>query len=138
MYEPGDPYNPNFTNYPDQDDFLNQLRTSQQQVDLTYPVQKEFIGGMATVNEDGWEGDAAQNGIDDLPNEEHLQSGSDLPLANDYQGIGGPNTVPLSSPGAFQRPEVAPHRTCILDDLYLAPSTDQLQAYQKVLTKAEM
>ena len=95
---------------------------------------------MATVNEDGWEGDAAQNGID-LPNEEQLQSESlpsDLPLANDYQGIGGPSTVPLSSPGAFQRPEVAPHRTCILDDLYLAPSTDQLQAYQKVLTKAEM
>ncbi len=96
---------------------------------------------MTTVNEDGWEGDAALNGIADcgeLPPEEPQAAPTDLPLANDYQGIGGPSTVPLSSPGAFQRPAVAPHQTCILDDLYLAPSTEQLKAYQKVLTKQEM
>ncbi len=95
---------------------------------------------MKTVNEDGWEGDAALNGMADCgePPEDSQAAPTDLPLANDYQGIGGPNTVPLSSPGAFQRPAVAPHQTCILDDLYLAPSPDQLKAYQKVLTKQEM
>jgi hypothetical protein len=66
VYEPGDPYKASFTEYPDQDDFLSQLRASQQNVDLTFPVQKEFVGGMETVNEDpGWEEeDAAVNGIE--------------------------------------------------------------------------
>jgi hypothetical protein len=63
---------------------------------------------------------------------------TDLPLANDYQGIGGPSTVPLSTPGAFERPDVAPHLNCILDDLYLAPSPEQLKAFQRVLTRQEM
>ena len=143
VYEPADPYKANFTEYPDQDDFLNQIRNSQQQIDITYPVQKEFLnGGMDPVNETEWEGDAALNGVADcgeLPHEDPVTSGiEDLPLANDYQGIGGPSTVPLSSPGAFQRPAVAPHQVCLLDDLYLAPSPDQIKAYHKVLSKQEM
>ncbi len=127
-----------------QDEFLNHIRSSQQQVDLTYPLQKEFVGGMATLHEDGREGDAAQNGFPadgaDIPGNEApaVEAPVDLPLANDYQGIGGPSTVPLYSPDAFERPEVAPHRNCILDDLFLAPSPSQLQAYQRVLTRQEM
>ena len=140
VYEPADPYKPNFTEYPDQEDFLNQIRNSQQQIDLTYPVRKEFI--MDPTSETEWEGDAALNGVSDsdqLPHEDPVASGiEDLPLANDYQGIGGPSTVPLSSPGAFQRPAVTPHQVCLLDDLYLAPSPDQIKAYQKVLSKQEM
>lgn len=147
VYEPGDTYKPNFTEYPDQEDFLNQLRASDQQFDLTYPVPKEFIGngaGMATVLEDGREGDAAQNGLaadaGEQPAEEApvANAPADLPLANDYQGIGGPSSVPLYSPDAFERPDVAPHLNCLLDDLFLAPSPQQLRAYQRVLTRQEM
>ena len=143
VYEPGDPYKANFTEYPDQEDFLNQLRASAQQFDLTYPVPKEFIGGagMATLLEDGREGDAAQNGeSSELPADEApvATAPADLPLANDYQGIGGPSSVPLYSPDAFERPDVTPHLNCILDDLFLAPSPQQLRAYQRVLSRQEM
>lgn len=43
VYEPGDPYKSNFSNYPDQDDFLNQLR---HHVDMAYPKET-----METVDE---------------------------------------------------------------------------------------
>ena len=147
VYEPGDSYKANFTEYPDQDDFLNQLRASAHQIDLTYPVQKEFVGGMPTVAEDLWEGDAMQNGMiadcGEPPSEDIVSTAmdtlpADLPLANDYQGIGGPSTVPLFTPDAFERPEVTPHLNCILDDLFLAPSPQQLRAYQRVIASQEM
>ncbi len=62
----------------------------------------------------------------------------DLPLAYDYKGIGGPETVPLFTPDAFLRPEVPRHNHCLLDDLFLAPSSQQLRNYQKIVTKNEM
>jgi len=43
VYEPGDPYKSNFSNYPDQEDFLNQLR---HHVDMAYPKE-----GMETLAE---------------------------------------------------------------------------------------
>ena len=96
---------------------------------------------MATLLEDGREGDAAQNGeSSELPADEApvATAPADLPLANDYQGIGGPSSVPLYSPDAFERPDVTPHLNCILDDLFLAPSPQQLRAYQRVLSRQEM
>ena len=96
-----------FTRYADEEDFLKQL-------------SNEFE---ANNNESG----AAQR-----------QQGEkeDLPLTGDYHGMGGPHSVPLESAGAFSRPASAlPHRSCILDELFMAPSADQIAAYGRVEAK---
>ena len=51
-----------------------------------------------------------------------------LPLAGDYQGLGGPASVPLYTPAAFQPPSRPVERT-ILDEIFLEPTDKQLDAY---------
>ncbi len=64
---------------------------------------------------------------------------ADLPLAGDYHGMGGPESVPLEAPhSAFVRPEAErPHAKCLLDDLFLAPSASQISAYNRVSHKRQ-
>jgi hypothetical protein len=58
--------------------------------------------------------------------------------AGDYRGIGGPHSVPLSAPGAaFVTPATEPHRRCLLDELFMAPSKNQLEAHQRIMHKRE-
>lgn len=101
-------YDARFTKYQDQEEFLEDLQ--QQEV-------------MAAAN------DTAS------PRE-------DLPLTGDYQGMGGPNTVPMEAPGgAFEVPARPSSRTalraCILDELFLSPTDEQIKAFQKIQTKKE-
>merc|ERR1719348_2946380 len=58
-----------------------------------------------------------------------------LPLAGDYQGMGGPQSVPLYSPQAFERPPVT--RT-ILDEIFMEPSDKQLDAFYRVVNKGKV
>ena len=60
-----------------------------------------------------------------------------LPLAGDYQGLGGPASVPLYTPAAFEAPARPVERT-ILDEIFLEPSNRQLDAYYRVLTKGKV
>ena len=60
-----------------------------------------------------------------------------LPLAGDYQGLGGPASVPLYTPAAFQPPSRPVERT-ILDEIFLEPTDKQLDAYYRVLTKGKV
>lgn len=68
----------------------------------------------------------------------------DLPLTGDYRGMGGPESVPLATLGAFEPPPrpqssmeggsilSAPKKQCILDELFLSPTEEQLKAFQTI------
>lgn len=52
-----------------------------------------------------------------------------------YRGLGGPQSIPLSAPDGipFERPEKsAAVKTSLLGDLYMAPSEDQIRAFQRI------
>lgn len=61
---------------------------------------------------------------------EDAQVVEDLPLANDYTGIGGPQTVPLESEGAFEKPSALGQGYRLLNDLFMAPSQDTIKSFQ--------
>ena len=61
---------------------------------------------------------------------------TDLPLAGDYVGIGGPDAVPLETKGAFEKPDKLAGN--LLDDLFMSPSETQLLSMQKTLSNIEM
>ncbi len=63
------------------------------------------------------------------------QLAEDLPLAGDYSGIGGPETVPLESPGAFEKPMMA---NTFLNDLFMAPTDEALAKFQKTEMRRSM
>jgi hypothetical protein len=60
-----------------------------------------------------------------------------LPLAGDYAGLGGPKTVPLYTPAAFEQPAKPVERN-ILDEIFLEPTDDQLRAYNRVILKGKV
>ena len=61
---------------------------------------------------------------------------TDLPLAGDYVGIGGPDAVPLESQGAFQKPEKV--ADSLLDDLFMSPTETQLLSMRRTISNFEM
>jgi len=62
-----------------------------------------------------------------------------LPLAKDYVGMGGPTTVPLYTPSAFENPKLGgPVQRNILDEIFLEPSESQLTAYNRVILKGQV
>jgi len=70
---------------------------------------------------------------------------SALPLAKDYVGMGGPKSVPLYTPAAFENPKLAsapaaaaPVTRNILDEIYLEPTEGQLGAYNRVIVKGQL
>ena len=71
------------------------------------------------------------------PAEPPVEIEQQLPLAGDYQGMGGPTSVPLYTPSAFEAPPRPVERT-ILDEIFLEPSHKQLDAYYRVLTKGQV
>jgi len=96
-----------------------------------YPDTEEFLqqyaGGMAES-----EPEPAQ-AVED-PSAETPQA---LPLAGDYTGLGGPQSVPLYTPAAFDQPAKPVERT-ILDEIFLEPTGNQLQAYNRVILKGKV
>ena len=91
-----------------------------------YPDTEEFL--------DGYAGGAEQP--PPVPPVEPLP-GQALPLAGDYQGLGGPSTVPLYTPAAFETPSRPVERT-ILDEIFLEPTERQLDAYYRVLLRGKV
>jgi len=62
-----------------------------------------------------------------------------LPLAKDYVGMGGPKSVPLYTPTAFDNPKLnAPQQKTILDEIFLEPTSDQMGAYNRVILKVQV
>ena len=63
-----------------------------------------------------------------------------LPLAKDYVGMGGPKTCPLYTPSAFENPKLAaiPVTRTILDEIFLEPTDNQLNAYNRVILKGQV
>lgn len=58
-------------------------------------------------------------------------------MLNDYQGLGGPETVPLHSPWGFERPPTLPHNFCLLDELYLNPTPEQIDAFKRIESRKQ-
>merc|ERR1711976_1134352 len=54
----------------------------------------------------------------------------ELPLAGDYSGIGGPDSVPLESDGAFEKPMSMGNAYSFLTELFMAPSDDTVFKFQ--------
>ena len=63
-----------------------------------------------------------------------------LPLAKDYVGMGGPKTCPLYTPSAFENPKLSavPVTRTILDEIFLEPTDNQLNAYNRVIIKGQV
>ena len=96
-----------------------------------YPDTQEFLAGMQ-------ENVKAEASILDQPEPEpepEQQQQPALQLAGDYAGLGGPKTVPLYSPQAFERPPVT--RT-ILDEIFLEPTEKQLDNFYRVINKSKV
>ena len=114
VYEPEcdfygeDPLEP--TGYPDTEEFLQQ-----------------YAGGMAEAEQE-----TDQASVD--PTVEQPQV---LPLAGDYAGLGGPKSVPLYTPAAFDQPAKPVEKT-ILDEIFLEPTGDQLKAYNRVILRGKV
>merc|ERR1712130_435345 len=90
-----------------------------------YPDTQEFLQQYATD----------QAPVDQqLPQENGAEQ---LKLAGDYKGLGGPKTVPLYTPDAFEAPSRPVERT-ILDEIFLEPTSKQLDAFYRVLTKEKL
>ena len=101
---------PEPTGYPDTEEFLQQ-----------------YAGGMTEA------GAEPAHGAEEPPAEEPQV----LPLAGDYAGLGGPKTVPLYTPAAFEQPAKPVERN-ILDEIFLEPTDDQLRAYNRVILKGKV
>ena len=99
---------PEPTGYPDTEEFLQQ-----------------YAGGMA-------EAEAEPTAVDPPAEEPQV-----LTLAGDYAGLGGPKTVPLYTPTAFEQPAKPVERN-ILDEIFLEPTDDQLRAYNRVILKGKV
>lgn len=101
-----------------------------------YPDTQDFLAGMQeNVNQ---EARLLDPDVEEVPAPEYSPPEPQqmtLPLAGDYQGLGGPNSVPLYTPTAFERPPVT--RT-ILDEIFLEPSDNQLDAYYRVINKGKV
>ncbi len=55
---------------------------------------------------------------------------ADLPLISDYSGLGGPDSVPLESEGAFEKPPSLGSGYTFLSDLFMAPSDEAIKSFQ--------
>jgi len=99
---------PEPTGYPDTEEFLQQ-----------------YAGGMAEAEQE-----PAQ---EELP----VEQPQVLPLAGDYAGLGGPKSVPLYTPTAFDQPAKPVEKT-ILDEIFLEPTDDQLDAYNRVILRGKV
>ena len=120
VYEPecdfyGEPEPPEPTGYPDTEEFLQQYASGMTEADA--PVEAEAAPAPA---------EAAAPKAPDV-----------LPLAGDYAGLGGPKSVPLYTPTAFEQP-AKPVEKNILDEIFLEPTEDQLRAYNRVILKGKV
>ena len=88
-----------------------------------YPDTEDFLRGYA--------------GPDPAPPDQEPEGQQSLPLAGDYQGLGGPATVPLYTPAAFETP-ARPVEKTILDEIFLEPTDRQLDAYYRVLLRGKV
>ena len=100
-----------------------------------YPDTEQFLNGYA-----GGSGEAQAEETQPGPPAAPL-SGLDtqqsLPLAGDYQGLGGPTSVPLYTPAAFFEP-ARPVEKTILDEIFLEPTDRQLDAYYRVILRGKV
>jgi len=120
VYEPecdfyGESEPPEPTGYPDTEEFLQQYASGMTEADA--PVEAEAAPAPA---------EAAAPEAPDV-----------LPLAGDYAGLGGPKSVPLYTPTAFEQP-AKPVEKNILDEIFLEPTEDQLRAYNRVILKGKV
>jgi len=112
---------PEPTGYPDTEQFLSQMQS----------------GGM--MEDYGMESEQQMEGTAQEAQPPPLETAEPtaLPLAGDYAGLGGPRTVPLYTPSAFEQPAKPVERN-ILDEIFLEPTEDQLRAYNRVILKGQV
>ena len=98
-----------------------------------YPDTEQFLSGYAG-------GSAGETEAEPGPSAapvSGLDTQQSLPLARDYQGLGGPTTVPLYTPAAFIEP-ARPVEKTILDEIFLEPTDKQLDAYYRVILRGKV
>ena len=86
-----------------------------------YPDTEQFLSGYAG----GSGGETEADPGPPAPPLTGLDTQQSLPLAGDYQGLGGPTSVPLYTPAAFETP-ARPVEKTILDEIFLEPTDKQL------------
>jgi len=117
VYEPECDWNEEQGAYPDTQQFLIDTFKNMQDVGQQ---QEPQAGAAAAEPQDGVAADPA------------------LPLKGDYQGLGGPQTVPLYTPSAFERPAQPAKDNSILTEIFMEPTTDQMQAYNRVILRGKV
>lgn len=91
-----------------------------------YPDTQEFLDGIQ---------EKVSQEAKILEAEEEIKPSSKL---SQYKGLGGPKSIPLRSPGeAFEKPP-APVVKTLLDDIFLEPTENQLNAYNRVILKGSV
>jgi hypothetical protein len=118
VYEPEcDFYDSGQPDYPDTDEFMAQ-----------------YAGGMT---EQGLDLPREQQEMVAQEEEKPVTPAAEVPLAGDYAGMGGPRTVPLYTPYAFDQPTTAVQKT-ILDEIFMEPTEGSMAAYNRVIMKARV
>lgn len=129
VYEPECDWNEEPSAYPDTRQFLDECQALQHQQQMDAVQVAASLGGQP---EEQQPGSPPQQEASQLP-----LAQPDLPLKGDYQGLGGPQSVPMYSEKAFERP-LPPKENSILTEIFMEPTTDQLKAYNRVLLKAQV
>lgn len=116
VYEPEcDFYDSGQPDYPDTNEFLAQYAGGMTEEGMDIPVEE---------------------GVVETAVMKPVSPQEPLPLAGDYHGLGGPKSVPLYTPLAFDQPAV-PIKKTILDEIFMEPTEDSLKAYNRVIMKAK-
>lgn len=103
-----------------------------------YPDTSEFLAQYAGgMTEEGLEIPATEAAPVSVAVSKPATPAEDLALAGDYHGMGGPKSVPLYTPLAFDQPAMAVQKT-ILDEIFMEPTQDSLSAYNRVIMKAQV
>jgi len=117
--------------YPDTQEFLSELQDTIQQNDQQNPIQLPEQPPVSPTQ--------LQNGIVNGGVGATIGSQQKLGLANDYQGMGGPSTVPLYSDRAFQKPEVPlVKENSLLKQMFMEPTDEQILAYHRVYIREQI
>jgi len=112
--------------YPDTQEFLEEL---QENIELQDPHPAEDQPTLPTPSTPTQHQNGVGNGVETKR----------FPMANDYQGMGGPASVPLYSDKAFQKPSVPlVQGNSLLKQMFMEPTDEQILAYHKVYIRDQI
>jgi len=123
VYEPECDWREEQPAFPDTQQFVEEFTTMQQQQEAAAAAESQAAASSSP----------AANESQAAPPE------PELPLTGDYRGLGGPQTVPLYSDHAFERPSANKAQTnSILRQIFMEPTESQISAYNRVILRGKV